>query len=199
MPESVERQKSVSAGAGSLLSDLGPIAIFVVAFNVLQRIESTKDNAVYIATGLFIAATLAAIAYHKRKNGKVPPVLIVTGVLIVVFGGMTLALRDPTFIQLKPTIVNGFYVVAILGSLAIGQNIWKLFFGHAFDLPDRIWTILALRWAGFFAFMAALNEYVRLNHSFEFWLNTRPLFVFPLVLAFAALNTPLVLKHQREP
>jgi intracellular septation protein len=195
MTMSSEAAKSVRSGANSLLTDLGPIAVFVIAFNVLQRIEATKDNAVYIATGLFIAATLAAIAYHRSRSGRVPPVLIVTGVLVVIFGGLTLLLRDETFIQIKPTVVNGFYVVAILGALAFRQNIWKLLFGHAFRLPDRIWNILALRWAGFFAFMALLNEYIRLNYSFEFWLNTRPLVVFPLVLLFALINTPIALKH----
>lgn len=195
---SENKPKTIRSGANSLLSDLGPIAVFVVAFNILQRIEATKENAVYIATGLFMAATLGAIAYHKSKSGRIPPVLIVTGVLVLVFGGLTVLLRDQTFIQIKPTIVNLFYVAAIVGSLAIRQNVWKLLFGHAFDLPDRIWNTLALRWAGFFVFMAGLNEYIRLNHTFEFWLNTRPLVVFPLVLLFAAINTPLVLKHQRE-
>ncbi len=187
--------KDVRSGANSLLADLGPIAVFIIAFNVLQRIEATKENAVYIATGLFMAATLAAIAYHRAKSGRVPPVLIVTGVLVVIFGGLTLLLRDETFIQLKPTVVNLFYVVAILGSLAFRLNLWKLLFGHAFRLPDRIWNILALRWAGFFGFMALLNEYIRLNHSFDFWLNTRPLVILPLFLLFAALNTPIALKH----
>ncbi len=190
--------QNARTSANSLLFDLGPIIVFVLAFNVLQRIEATRDNAVFIATALFMAATLAAIAYSKLKTGRIPPVLIIVGVLVVIFGGLTLILRDRTFIQLKPTAVNLFYAAAIAGSLAIRQNVWKLLFGHAFELPDRIWTVLALRWAGFFAFMAALNEYIRLSYSFDVWLNTRPLVVFPLFFVFAALNMPLILKHQRE-
>lgn len=187
-----------AGGANQLLIDLGPIIVFVVAFNVLQRIEAMKENAVFIATGIFIAAVLAAIAYCKVKSGKIPPVLIVTGIIVVGFGGLTLALRDPTFIQVKPTFTYGFYVAAILFSLAIRQNVWKLLFGHAFNLPDKIWTILALRWCAFFVFQALLNEYIRLTQDFDFWLNSRPLIVFPLTIAFAALNTPIVLKHHRE-
>ncbi len=190
----------VRNGAGQLLMDLGPILVFIVAFNVLQRIDSIKDNAVFIATGLFIVATLAAIVWSKLKHGRVPPVLIVTGVIVVVFGGLTILLREPSLVQIKVTATNLFYVAAILGSLALRQNVWKLLFGHAFTLPDRIWNVLALRWAGFFAFMAALNEVLRHfynyeNGNFDVWLNTRPLVVFPLLLIFAALNTPLVLKH----
>lgn len=185
-------------GMNQLLIDLGPIAVYVVAFNVLQRVESTKDNAVYIATGIFMAATLIALAYTWFKHKRIPPVLIVTGVLVTAFGGLTLAFRNPDFIQIKPTVTYIFYVVAIVGSLLAGHNIWKLLFSHAFNLPDRIWRILAWRWAGFFAFQAVLNEVIRNTQSFEFWLNSRPFVVFPLVILFAVLNTPLVLKNHKD-
>lgn len=187
-----------AGGPNQLLIDLGPIVIFVIAFNVLQRIEATKDNAVYIATGIFIAATLAAIGYCRVKLGRIPPVLLVTGVIVAAFGGLTLWLRNPDFIQIKPTFTYLFYVAAILVSLVIRQNVWKLLFGHAFNLPDRIWTVLALRWSAFFLFQAILNEVIRNTQSFDFWLNSRPFIVFPLTLAFAAMNTPIVLKHHRE-
>jgi intracellular septation protein len=185
-------------GLNQLLIDLGPIIVFVVAFNVLQRIDATKDNAVYISTAIFMAATLIAIAYCWIAQRRIPPVLIVTGVIVTAFGTLTLFLRDPTFIQIKPTVTYLFYVAAILGSLAIKQNVWKLLFRHAFNLPDNIWRVLALRWAGFFAFQAVLNEVIRNTQTFEFWLNSRPFIVFPLVLLFAVLNTPLVLKHHRD-
>ncbi len=187
-----------SGGTNQLLIDLGPIAIFVVAFNVLQRVEATKDNAVYLATAIFIAATLIAIGYCRLKQGHVPPVLVVTGVLVTCFGGLTLLLHDETFIKVKPTFVYLFYAAAIVVSVLIKQNVWKLLFRHVFNLPDRVWTVLALRWAALFVFLALLNEYVRLTQSTEFWVNSR-LFIFtPCVLGFALLNTPLVLKHHRE-
>lgn len=186
------------AGQSQLVVDLGPVLVFVAAFNILLRFEATKENAVYWATALFMAAIAAAIVYSKVRYNRVTPVLIVTGVLVVAFGGLTLITRDPTYIQLKPTITYGFYTVAILGSLAAGHNIWKLLFQHAFNLPDRIWIVLALRWAGFFIVMALLNEYVRATQTFEFWVNSRPFLAFPPALVFAALNTPLVLKHHRD-
>jgi len=185
-------------GTNQLLIDLGPVAVYVVSFNILQRIESTRENAVYIATGIFMAATLAALAYCWFRHNRIPPVLIVTGVLVTAFGGLTLAFHDPNFIQIKPTVTYVFYVVAIVGSLLAGHNVWKLLFRHAFNLPDRIWTILAWRWAGFFAFQAVLNELIRNTQTFEFWLNSRPFVVFPLVILFAVLNTPLVLKHNQD-
>ncbi len=186
------------AGQNQLLIDLGPIVVFVLAYNVLQRIPATKENAVYIATGIFIAVTLAAIAYCQVTRGRIPPVLLITGFFVTAFGGLTIFLRDQTFIQIKPTIIYGFYAAAILGSLAIGQNVWRLLLGHVYTLPDRIWTVLALRWAGFFIFMAVLNEVLRTRLSFDAWLNSRPLFAFGLIFVFALANAPLVMKHHVE-
>jgi len=183
-------------GPNQLLIDLGPVALFVVSYNVLQRMEAFKEEAIYIATGLFMAATIAAIAYCKWKHGRIPPVLIVTGILVTVFGGLTIALHDETFIRIKPTFVYLFYAAAIFFSLLIGQNIWRLLFRHVFTLPDRIWNVLAIRWALFFIFMAVVNEIIR-NQYPDFWVNSRLVVVFPLILVFSFVNVPLVLKHSQ--
>jgi len=183
-------------GPNQLLIDLGPVALFVVSYNVLQRMEAYKEEAIYIATGLFMAATIAAIAYCKLKHGRIPPVLIVTGILVTVFGGLTIALHDETFIRIKPTFVYLFYAAAIFFSLFIKQNIWRLLFRHVFTLPDRIWNVLAIRWGLFFVFMAVVNEIIR-NQYPDFWVNSRLVVVFPLILIFSFANVPLVLKHSQ--
>lgn len=197
------KPKSAQDSATQLWIDLGPILVFVVTYNVLFRIEATKPNAIYIATGVFIVSVLAAIGYCKLQRGKVPPILIVTGVLVTAFGGLTILLHDPAIIQIKFTFTFLFYAAAILISLAIGQNIWKLFFRHIFNLPDRIWTVLALRWAAFYVVVALLNEVLRYNFNeangnFDVWLNLRTALTYPAFIAFAALNTPIVLKHHRD-
>lgn len=184
-----------AAGASQLMVDLGPIAVFVVAFNVLQRVPSTKDNAVFLATAIFIVATLIAIGYCRLKIGRIPPVLIVTGVLVTAFGGLTLLLHDENYIKIKPTFVYLFYAIAITVSVAIKQNVWKLLFKHVFTLPDRIWTIMALRWAGFFVFLAILNEVIRNTQTTEVWVNSRIIVFFPLFFLFGLLNLPLLMKH----
>lgn len=189
-------QKPAEPALGQLLIDLGPIGVFVVAYNLAQRFW--KDEAVYISTGLFIVATLAAIVYCRLIRGKIPPVLIVTGVLVVIFGGLTIALHDKTFIQLKPTFLYLFYALAIGGSVLMRLNLWKLLFGHVFVLPTRVWNVLALRWAGFFLFMALLNEVIRRTQSMDFWVNSRLLIVFPLILLFGLLNAPLTLKYSGQ-
>ncbi|HVY85386.1 MAG TPA: inner membrane-spanning protein YciB [Caulobacterales bacterium] len=191
-----EKPVAGAASLSQLLIDLGPVAIFVVAYNILQRFR--PEDAVYIATAIFIVATIVAIIYCRATRGKIPPVLIVTGVLVTAFGGLTLVLHNPTFIQLKPTFLYLFYAVAIGGSVLIRQNVWKLFFGHIFVLPDRIWAILALRWAAFFAVLAVLNEVIRRTQSMEFWVNSRILVFFPLILLFGVINAPLTLKHSGQ-
>lgn len=185
-------------GPNQLLIDLGPVAIFVVSSNVLARFPQTKDNAIFIATALFIVATLAAIAYCRWKIGRVPPALIVVGFLVVGFGGLTLALHDETFIKLRPTVANVFYSAAILISVALRQNVMKLFFGHVFVLPERIWTVFALRWAGFFAFMAVIAEIIRRTLSTVDWINWHFPLLYAPTLIFIFLNAPLVMKHQVE-
>ncbi len=196
-PKTSSAAKSTAKGGGQLLVDLGPIIVFVVTYNVLNR--TRPDDAIYIATGVFIAATLAAIAYAWFRTRHIPPVLIVTGVLVTAFGGLTIALHDETFMKLKPTVVYLFYAGAIFGSMLFGLNIWKLLFRHAFSLPDKIWNTLAIRWGVFFLFMAGLNEYIRATQSTEFWVNSRFFITFPLILGFALLNAPITMKHIREP
>lgn len=197
------KPKSATDSAGQLWIDLGPILVFVITYNVLFRIQATKDDAIYIATGVFIVAVLAAIGWCKLQRGKIPPILIVTGVLVTAFGGLTIIFHDPSIIQIKFTFTFLFYAAAILFSLAIKQNVWKLFFKHLFNLPDRIWTILAVRWAVFYIVVAIVNEVLRYNFNeangnFDVWLNLRTILTYPAFIAFAALNTPIVLKHHRD-
>lgn len=190
---------ATSAGPQQLLIDLGPVALFVVSSNLLGRFPQTKDNAIFIATAIFIVATAVAIAYCRWKTGRIPPALIVVGVLVVAFGGLTLLLHDETFIKLRPTIANVFYSGAIFVSVLLRQNVMKLFFGHVFDLPERIWTVLALRWAGFFLVMAFVAEYIRRTMTTEDWVNWHFPVLYVPTIVFALLNAPLLMKHQIEP
>lgn len=198
MTESANPPKPSSTGGMQLLIDLGPIAVFMIAFNVLQRFPALKDNAVYYATGVFIAATLAAVAYCHFVRGKIPPVLIATAVIVLAFGGLTIALHNETFIKLKPTVLWGFYGLAILGSLVIKQNIWKLLLQHAFTLPETIWNTLAIRWGLFFLAMAAMNEVVRATQTTGTWVWLHTTVFVVGFFAFTALNMPLILKHMAD-
>ncbi len=189
----MEKKTSTNA-SGQLLVDLGPVALFMLTYNIAQR--NNEPQAIFWATGVFMAATLAGLAYARFVQKRTPPMLIVTAVVVLFFGGLTLFLHDALFIKIKPTIINLLYAAVIFGGLLFKQNIWKMLFRSAFDLPDKAWTILAVRWGLFFVFLAILNEVIWRNTSEAFWANFKFFGVFPLTIAFALANVPLLLKHQ---
>lgn len=195
-----EQKKSLPKGAGNIWTDIGPVLVFVIVFNVLQNGAEgpglfSKDNAIFWATGLFMASVAAAMGWTLMKGRRLPPMLIITGIVVMVFGGLTLWLRDETFAFIKPTIINVLFALTILGSLAIGRNIWKTAFEHAFRMPDHAWKIFALRWAAFYVVLAILNEIIWRNFSKEFWVNSKLFLSIPLAIVFMVINLPFLMKH----
>ncbi len=176
---------------------------FVIVFNVLQNGPEgpglfAKDNAIFWATGVFMAGVAGAIGWTLMKGRKLPPMLIITGTVVMVFGGLTLWLRDETFAFIKPTIINMLFAMTILGSLAIGRNIWKTAFEHAFRMPDPAWKIFALRWAAFYVVLAIVNEVIWRNFPKEFWVNSKLFLSIPLAIVFMVANLPFLMKHNIE-
>lgn len=185
--------RETARGAAKVLVDLGPVVAFVLSFNVWNRAD--PDFAIFGATIIFMAATAAVAVYSFVRTRTVPAVTLASTVIVLAFGAVTLVFRNDSFIKLKPTIVYLFYAATIFGAMAVGKNIWKMLFGHAFTLPDSIWRILAVRWGLFFVAMAMVNEIIRLTQSTDFWVNSRLFVGFPMTAAFMALNLPITLKH----
>jgi intracellular septation protein len=193
--------KQAASGAGNLWTDLGPVLAFVLTYNIVRRYPEgggllSKENAIYWATAVFMTAIVGVIVWTLSKGRKLPPMLMITGAVVLVFGGLTLYLQDPKFAYYKPTIINLLFAGGILGSLAIGRNIWKTAFEHAFRLPDFAWKVFALRWAGFYVFLAVLNEVIWRNFSEDFWSNSKIFLLIPISILFMALNLPYLMKHQ---
>jgi intracellular septation protein len=187
------------AHPGQWIIDLGPVLLFVLSFALLQRIPAYKDEAIYIATGVFIAAVIVAMIYSQITRGRIAPVLIVTGVIVTSFGLLTIARHNDTFIKIKNTIENGFFAVAIAGSLLVGQNAVRLMFGHVFNMSDRAWTIYAWRWAALFAVLAVANEIMRATLTTAGWIAWHFPVLFGLTVAFIVANLPFIMKHHVEP
>jgi intracellular septation protein len=187
------KKPAKSGGAGQIAVDFGPVGLFMVTYNLVHR--SNPDQAIFIATGVFMAATLAALLYAVLVQKRVPPMLIVTAAVVGVFGGLTIYFHNPVFIKIKPTIVNLLFAGAIFGGLLFKQNVWKILFESAFTLPDRIWTILAVRWGLFYIFLAALNEVIWRNFSEAFWTNFKVLGVIPITFLFVLANIPITMKY----
>ncbi|MCC5980994.1 MAG: septation protein IspZ [Oceanicaulis sp.] len=208
-----ENAKTIGQGS-KLLVDVGPAAVFMISYNIANRV--LEDGAIYWSTGIFMAATAIAVLYAVTTQKRFPPMLAVTFVIVTLFGAMTIYLQDPIFVYIKPTIINLIFAFAILFSFAFGFNVWKALFSSVFEMPERIWTILAIRWALFFIFLAALNEvlwrhitdsvvvdtarmfdWLELTESF--WVNFRFWGTYPIFAVFVALNIPITLKWAKTP
>src|SRR5690606_22725433 len=149
----------------------------------------------FIATGLFIVATLISLAVSLALTRRLPVMPFVTGVVVVVFGGLTLWLHDETFIKMKPTIVNTLFGVVLLGGLLFGKSLLGYVFDSVFRLTDEGWRKLTFRWGLFFFALAVLNEIVWRTMSTDAWVNFKVFAILPLTFIFAMLQMRLITKH----
>jgi len=169
-----------------LAIELGPLVVFFIA-------NARFD--IFVATGLFMIAIVTALATSWIVTRHLPAMAIVSAILVVVFGALTLILHDETFIKLKPTIIYAGFAAILAGGLLRGRTLLSLVFGHAFEMTPRGWRILTWRWVGFFIVMAALNEIVWRTQSTDFWVTFKAFGVLPLTFVFAALQYRLIQRH----
>ncbi len=181
-----------------LALELGPLGVFFFGNAYAERFGVAPDQRLYAATGAFIAATLAALAVHYALVRRLPIMPLVSGVVVVVFGGLTLALRDDTFIKLKPTIVNALFGAVLLGGLAFGRPLLAVVLDSVFRLTDEGWRKLTLRWGVFFFVLAAINEIVWRTQSTDFWVSFKVFGIMPLTVVFALAQTPLLMRYEAK-
>ena len=172
------------------LYDLFPVILFFIIYKLFG---------IYEATAVAIAATIAQIAWAKIKTGKVDGTLIMSGVIIVIFGGATLWLHDESFIKWKPTILYWLFTVALLGSQWLfKRNLIRKLMEKQIAMPDPIWNRLNLAWALFFLFLGFLNLYVAFNFSTDLWVDFKLFGTMGLMFLFVIAQTLLLNKHMTE-
>jgi len=173
-----------------LLADFGPLLIFfVIYFN--------NNNDLKIAIPPFIIATLVALAVVYFLEKRIPMVPLTGGILITLFGGLTLYFDNKIFFYMKPTIINLlFAAVLFFGKFFTKKPLLKKFFQNAFDLEDEGWKKLNYRWISFFIFVAILNEIVWRTQSEVFWVNFKVWGLLPISFIFAASQFPLINKYK---
>ena len=181
------------AGASKLLIDFGPLLVFF-AVNALAPVPALLK--IFVATGAFMIAMVAAVAYSAIRYRSVSPLLWFSGFMVVVLGGLTLWLHDETFIKLKPTIYY-LFVASLLGfGLWKDKPLLKMVLGSAYPgLSEAGWRKLTRNWALFFVFMAALNEAVWRNSSTDFWVGFKLWGAIPLTFLFALANLPMLMRN----
>jgi intracellular septation protein len=173
-----------------LATELGPLIVFFVANAKFQ---------LFVATGAFMVAIVAAMVASYVVTRHVPLMALVTGVVVLVFGTLTLVLHDETFIKVKPTIIYGLFAFVLGGGLLFGRSFIAILFDQVFNLTPRGWRILTLRWALFFLAMAVLNEFIWRTQSTDFWVGFKAFGVIPLTMAFAIAQMPLVKRFHLDP
>jgi intracellular septation protein len=189
-----------------LVLEMGPLVLFFFANArpalfmpfvgpLLPEAAIGEKAGIFVATAVFMAAILASLAVSYALTRHLPVMAMVTAVIVVVFGGLTLALHDDTFIKMKPTIIYVLFGGLLLGGLAFNKPLLAIVFDSVFDLNDEGWRKLTLRWAVFFLALAVLNEIVWRTQTTDFWVSFKVFGVVPLTFVFAALQYPLLQKY----
>jgi intracellular septation protein len=154
---------------------------------------------------VFMITVVIALAISYVLTRHLPMMPLITAVIVLVFGSLTLVLHDELFIKLKPTIIYLLFGGVLLGGLAFGKPLLGAVFDSVFHLSEEGWRKLTLRWAVFFFALAAVNEVVWRTQTTDFWVSFKVFGVLPLTFLFAASQFPLMSryavpeKEQQEP
>ncbi len=173
-----------------LAVEFGPLIVFFIG-------NSRYD--IFVGTGAFMVATIIALIVSRAVLGRIPTMPLISGVFVVVFGGLTLWLQDDHFIKLKPTIVNALFAAILLGGLVAGQTFLKFIFEDVMRLTEEGWRKLTLRWGLFFVFLALLNEVIWRNFSTDFWVSFKVFGIMPLTFAFALAQIGILRRYEAAP
>jgi intracellular septation protein len=189
MVKAAHMSRKLPANA-KLFLDFMPLAVFFVAY---------KMGGVMAATVALMVATSISMGVIYTVERKIALAPLITGGVVMVMGGLTIALKDPAFIKIKPTIVNLTFAAILLGGVFIGKRgLLKYVLDVAFHLTAEGWRILSRRWGFFFVFLAGLNECIWRNFSEDFWVNFKVFGMFTLTIAFAVSQFKLVEKYKAE-
>jgi len=184
-----------------LALELGPLLVFFFANLrgewLVARFPALAElgGPLFVATGVFMVATVISLVVSKIMLGHLPIMPFVSGIVVLIFGSLSIWLQNETFIKMKPTIVNALFGFALLGGLAFGKSLLGYVFNAAFQLDAEGWRKLTIRWGIFFLFLAVLNEVVWRNFSDNFWITFKVWGTMPITIIFTMAQMPLVLKH----
>ncbi|WP_018901919.1 septation protein A [Rhizobium sp. 2MFCol3.1] len=188
-----------------LALELGPLLIFFFAnlrgpwlvekFPVLGSL----GGPLFVATALFMAATVISLVISKVVLRHLPIMPFVSGIVVLIFGSLSIYLQDETFIKMKPTIINSLFGLTLLGGLLFGKSLLGYVFNAAFQLDAEGWRKLTVRWGVFFLFLAVLNEVVWRNFSDDTWVAFKVWGTMPITILFTLAQMPLIMKHTIAP
>jgi intracellular septation protein len=199
------RGKAPDAAASlrRFLLEIGPLAVFFLTYvgwdYVFPPAEpaapGTLSQSLLAATVVLMVAVVVSLALSYRWERRIPLMPLVTAVMVLIFGGLTIILRDEIFIKMKPTIVNGLFAAALFTGMLFNKPFLQPLLGHTLQLSPEGWRVLTWRWAFFFVFLACLNEFIWRTFSTDFWVSFKAWGMFPITLVFALAQVPLIQRH----
>jgi intracellular septation protein len=190
-----------------LALDIGPLLLFFIANSkpalflpmvaplLPAGAAAGERGGIFVATAVFMTTIVIALAISYALTRHLPIMPLITAVIVLVFGSLTLVLHDELFIKLKPTIIYVLFGGVLLGGLAFGKPLLGTVFDSVYHLSEEGWRKLTLRWAGFFFALAVLNEIVWRTQTTDFWVSFKVFAVLPLTFLFAAAQFPLMSKY----
>tara|TARA_B110000196_G_C20924399_1_gene556825 strand:+ start:73 stop:624 length:552 start_codon:yes stop_codon:yes gene_type:complete len=174
------------------VTDFGPLIVFFFFYY-------NSDKNLKVAIPPFIIATLIAIIIVWLMEKKIPMIPLIGGILISLFGGLTIYFNNPVFLYVKPTIINILFGLALLlGKYFTKEPLLKKIMGKSIFLTDDGWNLLSKRWILFFFVLALVNELVWRTQSEEFWVNFKVWGILPITFIFTAFQIPLINKHKAD-
>jgi intracellular septation protein len=187
-----------------LALELGPLLVFFFANARGEWLVETwpalgtLGGPIFLATALFMAATAISLATSWALVRSLPIMPLVSGVIVFVFGALTLWLQNDIFIKMKPTILNTLFGAVLLGGLLFGKSLLGYVFDSAFRLDADGWRKLTLRWGLFFLFLAIVNEVVWRNFSTDAWVAFKVWGIMPITILFTMSQMPLIMRHSLD-
>lgn len=172
-----------------LALELGPLVLFFFA---------NAKAGIFTATALFMVAVVISLGLSRILLKEWPVMPLISAVVVLIFGGMTLYWENEIFIKLKPTIVNTLFGIALLIGLAFGKPLLSIVMGSVFRLTDEGWKKLTFRWALFFFVLAALNEIVWRTQTSDVWVNFKVFGIMPLTIIFALSQASLISRYEQK-
>ncbi len=199
-----EARPPISQGT-KLALEMGPLIVFFLAnfygdeLAIRFSFLSQLGGKIFIGTAFFMVAMLVSLSFTWMLERKIAIMPLVTGIMVLIFGGLTLYLQDEFFIKVKPTIVNSLFAATIF-ILLFGFRIpaMKVLFSGAFELDEEGWVKLSFRWACYFVCLAIINEIVWRNFSNDFWVNFKVWGTIPMTIIFMMFQIPVLQKHSLE-
>ena len=170
------------------LFEFFPLIVFFVVYY-----KSDKD--LYLSITAVIIATLISLVVLYIKERKISTMMLVSTVILIVFGGLSIFLKNDIFFKMKPTIINALFAIILIGSTFFNKPVLKLLLNSSMKLTDQGWSLMNKLWSGFFIFLALLNEIVWRTQTTDVWVNFKVFGIMGITIVFTIVQIPLLKRH----